>query len=362
MKKYITITLTTTLLLTAFSLTGFSIDDLSELTSLTGAITLAGMEEQMIISQTTDLGSIELTFCPEGNCEEMLIDFINSAEETLHCAFYEVGLESLKEALINKEQEIEVQVVVDNNYFDEFAEDFVMQDGYAYMHNKFCIADNNRIITGSMNPTENGVDKNDNNLLIIESTTLAANFEAEFQELWNEEFKKGDPNAIVIQLETINQETKEAELITIESYFCPDDDCASEVETEIQAAIESIYFMTFSFTHEGIANNILIKHEEENLDIRGVFESRMNSEYSKRDVFDYQGIPVLNDGNGNTMHHKVFIIDSETVITGSMNPSNNGVDGNDETLLIIHSESIGAAFIEEFERVWLEAAENAESE
>ncbi len=361
MKKYITIFLIAAISLGAYSFTDFDINDLAELASITGAASVSGVENIEITSKTTDLGKVEVIFCPNGPCEDTLVEFINSAEESLHCAFYDIGLVSVQDALREQEKLIEVQVVTDNNYYDQFPEDFVVQDGYNYMHNKFCIADNKRIITGSMNPTDNGANKNDNNLLIIESTALAANFEKEFQELWNEEFKTGDPNPITIQLETTNRETNTTENITIESYFCPDDDCANEIETEIQVAEESIYFMTFSFTHDGIANNILIKHDEEELDIKGVFEARMNSEYSKKDVFDYQGIPVLNDGNGNTMHHKVFIIDEKTVITGSMNPSNNGVDGNDETLLIIHSETIARAFIEEFERVWGEAEDKATS-
>lgn len=55
------------------------------------------------------------------------------------------------------------------------------------------------------------------------------------------------------------------------------------------------------------------------------------------------------------MHHKVFIIDEKTVITGSFNPSNNGDKGNDENILIIGSEEIAGMFEEEFEMVRKEA-------
>ena len=48
------------------------------------------------------------------------------------------------------------------------------------------------------------------------------------------------------------------------------------------------------------------------------------------------------------MHHKVFIIDNRTVITGSFNPTKNGDTRNDENILIIHDEKIAGKYLEEF--------------
>jgi phosphatidylserine/phosphatidylglycerophosphate/cardiolipin synthase-like enzyme len=55
------------------------------------------------------------------------------------------------------------------------------------------------------------------------------------------------------------------------------------------------------------------------------------------------------------MHHKVFIIDGKTVITGSMNPTAGGNERNDENVLIIEDEGIAGLYLEEFEKVWGEA-------
>ena len=55
------------------------------------------------------------------------------------------------------------------------------------------------------------------------------------------------------------------------------------------------------------------------------------------------------------MHHKVFIIDNSTVITGSFNPSKNGDERNDENMLVIKDREIAALFLDEFERVIDEA-------
>jgi phosphatidylserine/phosphatidylglycerophosphate/cardiolipin synthase-like enzyme len=55
------------------------------------------------------------------------------------------------------------------------------------------------------------------------------------------------------------------------------------------------------------------------------------------------------------MHHKVIIIDRETVLFGSFNFSNSANDSNDENIVIIHDPTFTSFFVEEFEVVWGEA-------
>jgi phosphatidylserine/phosphatidylglycerophosphate/cardiolipin synthase-like enzyme len=52
------------------------------------------------------------------------------------------------------------------------------------------------------------------------------------------------------------------------------------------------------------------------------------------------------------MHHKVIIIDRDTVIFGSYNFSRNANESNDENLLIVYDATFASAFVEEFEKVW----------
>ena len=198
-----------------------------------------------------------------------------------------------------------------------------------------------------MNPTNNGATKNNNNLLFINSQVLAANYEAEFQEMWDGTFKKGDPvlNPII-----------ELDGITIKNYFCPEDHCAEKVKDELKKAKESIHFMTFSFTNEGIGNIILLKSLE-NITIQGVMEARQVTKYSVYDLLKYQDIDVVKDGNKQNMHHKTFIIDKETVITGSFNPTGGGDKRNDENILIIENKDLAKEFMEEYQKV-REEAEN----
>jgi phosphatidylserine/phosphatidylglycerophosphate/cardiolipin synthase-like enzyme len=109
--------------------------------------------------------------------------------------------------------------------------------------------------------------------------------------------------------------------------------------------------MVFSFTDFDIANKLVEKSKKE-LDVRGVLESkRVNMQYNQyRNLAPY--IEITKDTNQYTMHHKVFIIDNQTVITGSYNPTKAGNTKNDENILIIHNKNIAEKYLEEFENLF----------
>lgn len=293
-----------------------------------------------INSFVSDHGNIQLYFCPQDDCGTAFISFLDSAQQSLRCALYEIDLPSVQQKLLQKQKTIDVKIVTDDEYLKQFNHSFVKADSWGLMHNKFCVVDGKKVSTGSMNPTVNDAHKNNNNLLLIESSVLAQNYEDEFQEMWNETFKKGNPIK--------NPSIKIGE-ITIQNYFCPEDHCAEHVKEELKKAQKSIYYMTFSFTHEGIANAILLRNFEDDIAIKGIFETRgTGSEYSKFKVFEYQGIDVIKDKNPGAMHHKVFVIDNETVITGSFNPTEGGDERNDENIVIIKDKEIATEFVKEF--------------
>jgi len=331
MKKKISLGLIVIIL---FGLTYFLDFDLENITSAT-------ITESQVETLIQDTGNIQVYFCPQEDCESALVQFIDSAQEYVHCAFFEVDLDKVRDKLLEKEKEIEVLVVTDNDYLYEFNHSFVKVDKWGLMHNKFCIIDGKKISSGSMNPTNNGATKNNNNLLLIESSVLATNYEAEFQEMWNGTFKKGDKNLnTVVDLNGV----------TIKNYFCPEDNCAEMVKEELKKAKKSIHFMTFSFTDKEIANIMLLK-KLDNVSISGVMEARQVTKYSVYKLLKFQDVDVVKDGNKQNMHHKVFIVDNSTVITGSYNPTGNGNKGNDENVLIITDEKIAEKFMGEYELV-----------
>jgi len=299
-----------------------------------------------------DQGNIQLFFCPRENCEQAFVEFLNSAQKSIHCALYEINLPSVQQTLLEKQKVMDVKVVTDDDYFHEFNYSFVKKDSYGLMHNKFCIIDGVKFSSGSMNPTDNCAHKNNNNLLLVNSKVLAQNYEDEFQEMWNGTFKKGNP---------VQNPVVKLGNITIKNYFCPEDHCAQRVEDELKKAQQSIYFMTFSFTHDGIGNILLLKNLE-NISMKGVMETTQVTKDSEFLRLSQAGITVLKDGNKHNMHHKVFVIDQETVVTGSFNPTGGGDKSNDENVLIIRDPVLAKRYLEEFQYVWKEAVNKTGNE
>jgi phosphatidylserine/phosphatidylglycerophosphate/cardiolipin synthase-like enzyme len=213
------------------------------------------------------------------------------------------------------------------------------------MHHKFCVFTSGAremLITGSMNPTENGVRANDNNLLIIESPTLSARYAREFKELASRKdaYKKNAPAPATVNISGV----------VIEQRFCPQERCEEAILREISRAQHDVYFMTFTFTADPVAN-ALLRASERGVHVEGVVERRQESEYAESMRLRDAGIVVLGDGNPKTMHHKVFIIDNTTVITGSYNPTASANERNDENLLIIHDLKIAQEYLREYARV-----------
>jgi len=312
--------------------------------SLEGRMT--AMVEQDVTLVVQDEGGVEeVYFCPRENCSLALEEFVLSAEKSVYCSIYDLDLENVINALEVQSKSIDVGLIVDTDNF-EYVEhlDFVKQDNRSsIMHNKFCIVDGERINSGSTNPTVNGVNKNNNNFIILKSEKLAENYKDEFDEMWRGVFGKGEQvKKPIIYL----NDSK------VENYFCPEDNCGERIEETLSKAEESIYFMTFSFTHTGIANEIVIKMHE-GVDVKGIFEKRgTGTEYSRFALLDFQGADVRKDTSGAVMHHKLFIIDNSTVITGSFNPSKNADTRNDENILIIYDSDVALRYLEEFDYIW----------
>jgi phosphatidylserine/phosphatidylglycerophosphate/cardiolipin synthase-like enzyme len=265
-----------------------------------------------------------LCFTPDDDCGRVLEEYIKNATE-VKCAFYDLNLDYLIKTLKEKNAEI----VLEN------------KSSYALMHNKFCILDNEIVITGSMNPTENGVYKNNNNMIIIFSKYLADNYLREYKEI--EKGIYGDGEETKYQKVYINNKL-------YKNYFCPEDECKEKILEELEKAKSSIHFMTFSFTDEEIADELI--WQSRRIDVKGVMEERrINMNYNKFKYLVYHNVSVIPDSNPAVMHHKVFIIDNKTAILGSYNPTKSANERNDENILIINDERIAKKFIEEFERL-----------
>ena len=275
----------------------------------------------------------EVYFCQSDDCETELINFINSSKYELKCAFFELNLDSLIDLLIMKSNEIDLELLVDYRY-EKYVKDldFVeLINRSGLMHNKYCISDNEKILTGSTNPTQNCIFRNYNNIVIFNSTIIANKYLFNFNEIRNYSRPKNTNNGVV--------------------YFCPGD-CIKFVSNFLRRSNESIYFMAFAFTSKEIAIDILIKYYD-GIEVKGLF-NRLNagSEHSTIHMFNYHDVDVKISRGQGQLHHKVFVIDEEIVITGSFNPSMNANNRNYENILVIKNKDIAKKFIDEFYSIY----------
>ncbi|MEZ6187794.1 MAG: phospholipase D-like domain-containing protein [Planctomycetota bacterium] len=309
-------------------------------------------------------------FDPHG-IEAELLALIDSAKETLDVCLYEIGLHRFSEALIRARDErgVKVRLVNDNHNHGPHEQmvatkilmaagmDRVIDDRSALMHNKFIIVDGKKLWTGSTNVTYNGVYKQDNNALLIESPELIKEYQTEFNEMFEgKEFgPTSTPNtrwskwhedpALVDDWVKIDGET-EAQV-----YFAPEDDPMGRLIDSVQRAEHSVHIMAFRFTSHDLLKILLDKMKNDpTFEVTVVMEDKAATATSTKQVVRpllAAGATVRFDASPEFLHHKVAIIDETVVATGSFNFSASAQDSNDENLLLLRSESLAQAFLRE---------------
>ena len=96
----------------------------------------------------------------------------------------------------------------------------------------------------------------------------------------------------------------------------------------------------------------MLARSEAGVDVQGVFETTGSStSFSEMSLLFCAGMDMRRDGNRGILHHKVIIVDDDTVITGSLNFSDNAVTSNDENIIIIKNKDIARLYLAEFARV-----------
>ncbi|HLF54971.1 MAG TPA: phospholipase D-like domain-containing protein [Candidatus Nanoarchaeia archaeon] len=277
---------------------------------------LAGCIIGLFAGIPEESGIVEAYFCDKVDCMALLRE--KTASGQVYCAMYHADKGFLEGA----------KLVVDEEHPLPGA---VKEFGSGLMHNKFCVIDGRFVWTGSWNPSQKMTIPN--NVVFIESKTLAEAYKAEFDELYKKVFHGGSSYPGLVKLNGH----------LVEAYFCPEDDCQERVLGVLKDAKSSIHFMTYAFTDDEIGD-LLLEKSKSGIDVRGVFDPRKDkfSEYEK--LKDISAIEKV--------HHKVFVIDGNTVITGSYNPSRNADERNDENVIIIRDFNIAEKFEEEFESLF----------
>jgi phosphatidylserine/phosphatidylglycerophosphate/cardiolipin synthase-like enzyme len=292
-----------------------------------------------------------------GGPDALLAAAIDDAQYTVDVAIYHLDLWSIRDALIRAHRRgLRVRLVIESDYryekeineLEEAGIEIVEDRREHLMHHKFVVLDGLQVWTGSMNFTVRGPYVNNNHLLVVHSSDIAQAYSKEFEEMFIEDrfgaLSLPDPTGVPVAVEG-------GEWLAL---FSPDTAVAHEIIEIIHEASSTIDFMAFSYTSEDIADAMLGRLAA-GVRVRGVIES--DQAYAAGAQYEnllQGGVDIRLDGNPETMHHKVILVDAEIVICGSYNFTRSAEERNDENVLIIVDTTLAADFLIEFEKIYTE--------
>jgi phosphatidylserine/phosphatidylglycerophosphate/cardiolipin synthase-like enzyme len=296
-----------------------------------------------------------------GGIDTQIVAAIGQTQRTLDIAAFEWNLQSMTDAVLAaKRRGVQVRIVADDDNNVDDAESLIGQlinagipvvsdDRSAFMHNKFMIMDSTTVWMGSWNYTINDTYRNNNNALALRSRRVVEDYQAEFNEMFlNKQFGPRSPS------NTPNVSFTQ-DGIPMQVYFASEDEVLPAIIATLHSARSSIRFMTFSYTDYDVAKEMLDRAAA-GISVQGIFETTgSQTDASELTTLFCAGIDARQDGNPFVLHHKVFIVDNTTVITGSFNISTNATESNDENLVIITDPDLAALYTAEYNRRWQEA-------
>ncbi len=306
--------------------------------------------------------------------EGAIIERIQNAQNTIDFSMYNCNRPTIIQALTDAYNNgVQVRYITD----DETANLALMDPvppfpilkgngGSPLMHNKFVVIDadsetDSWVLSGSVNMTDQNIATDYNNLVVIQDITLAKAYTIEFEEMWGTD----GPNPGVFSVAFGEDKVDNTPHIfnvagkTIESYFSPSDNTATEIAKAIRNAEEEVSFALLTFTYNDLGDAIVDVHDS-GLIVRGIIDN-ITDTGSEYEYLINNGVDVMQDGSSKQTHHKYAIIDPQSsvsqpkVITGSHNWSNGANSRNDENTLIFHDSDIANIFYQEFEARWCEA-------
>lgn len=300
-------------------------------------------------------GKFKLAFTPSTVVQNQLAGLISRAKKRVDVALFDIDEPMVVESLVEfHEREKPTRVVMDAKNRNEHNEPLLKagilktdaENWRPFMHTKLVAVDSRFVFAGSANATTNAFMEEDNNACFIDSPAMAKLVEGFVDQLWAGKFGKKRGKTPVAPPIKVGD-------ATMQLYFSPDNDPLDRVLQEVRGAKKSIKFACFNLSHKDILAAMLEVHgrAQAPVAISGVIDGSewMNGGVAKK--LEEAGCKVLMDGNPSLMHNKLFIIDDETVITGSFNFSAKAVEENDEDMLVIKSPEIAKAYVASYERI-----------
>ena len=330
---------------------------------------------------TTDAPQFAANFLNE-SIDDTLIAYLDRATESIDFTMYDFIGDSISDvvAALNAayERGVDVRIITDGNYE---AENVVLAnvnpairritspttEDYTIMHNKFVVIDaqstdaNKPLVwTGSTNFSGRQINRDPNNVIIIQDQTLARTYTLEFNEMWGSNGLEPDTNVSKFGSFKTDNTPHEFRIAgkRVECYFSPSDNTNQRILSSIGTANDSLHFAAMLITRFDILNALTAA-----IDSGVVVKGIINSDTSTT-IYDDLSLAMganltVNPVTSEIMHHKFMLADVGTesdplLLTGSHNWSTNATTRNDENTLIVHDADIAELYYRAWRGIFLE--------
>ena len=145
----------------------------------------------------SDVRLIDISFSRTEDTSSILQYWINRANETIQIMVMLITQDELADALIAAhDRGIDVDIIIDDDWYHSSGSEYqeILDAGIdirgdergGLMHHKIMIIDGYIIIIGSYNWSDSAEDTNDENIIILNSTTVATIYLIEFNRIWDQ--------------------------------------------------------------------------------------------------------------------------------------------------------------------------------
>lgn len=156
---------------------------------------ITSITNQSITAPVKRESLLQYCFSPGGDCKSYILYWIERANSSIHVLIYSFTLDDIGNALIQaKNRGVDVKVVMEEDNANSIGSEYyhlrnagidIRHDTRsALMHDKVAIIDNHIIITGSFNWTASANNSNNENLVVIDSSSWASAFELAFHDIY----------------------------------------------------------------------------------------------------------------------------------------------------------------------------------
>jgi phosphatidylserine/phosphatidylglycerophosphate/cardiolipin synthase-like enzyme len=228
------------------------------------------------------------------------------------------------------------------------------------MHHKYVVRDGERVLTGSANWTDDAFSREENIILTIDSPGIAANYRANFDQLWKKERVERSGGI---------GEAARVDAGTIQPVFSPRGPSLAQLAaTRLGAARHRIRILTPVMTAGPVLGTLAEVAGRHSFDLAGAYDltqmeevqdqwRRVPSNQWKLEAWKViaprlsgkHSTPYAEGSIHDYMHAKIIVADGH-VLTGSYNLSRGGAE-NAENVLLIDNGAVAERFAEFAETV-----------